>query len=72
MPAPETLVTPFHSFVVRIYRRGRGGIDGVVEDVKTGRVRPFHSIGELWDALRAPRRPSSPRRTDAPPPSNAD
>ena len=65
-------MTPIRSFVVRIYRRGRGGIDGVVEDVKTGRARPFHSIGELWDALRASRKPASPRRTDAPPSSNAD
>ena len=70
MPAPETPVTPFRPFVVRIYRRGRDGIDGVVEDVKTGRARPFHSIGELWDALRAPAKPNSPRRTDAPTPSN--
>jgi hypothetical protein len=69
-------VTPIRSFVVRIYRRGRGGIDGgidgVVEDVKTGRARRFHSIGELWDALRASRKPASPRRTDAPPSPNVD
>jgi hypothetical protein len=66
------LTTPIRSFVVRIYRRhGRVGIDGVVEDVKTGRSRPFHSIAELWDALRGARR--SPGRKDAPsPPPVAD
>jgi hypothetical protein len=62
------LTAPIRSFVVRIYRRtGRGGIDGVVEDVATGRSRPFHSIAELWDALRGLRR--SPGRKDAPLPS---
>jgi hypothetical protein len=65
------LTAPIRSFVVRIYRRqGRGGIDGVVEDVKTGRSRPFHSIAELWDALRGARR--SPGHKDVPPPPPID
>jgi hypothetical protein len=59
------LTALIRSFVVRIYRRhGRGGLDGVVEDVATGRSRPFHSIAELWAALRGTRR--SPGRKDAP------
>ena len=62
------MTAPIRSFVVRIYRRhGRDGIDGVVEDVKTGRCRPFHSFAELWEALRATRR--APGRKDAPLPS---
>jgi hypothetical protein len=52
-------MTSIRSYVVRIYRSGRVGITGVVEDVKTGRSRPFSSINELWDALR----PRSPRAT---------
>jgi hypothetical protein len=59
-------VTAIRSFVVRIYRHGRSGLDGVVEDVRTGRSRPFHSITERWDALRAPQR-TAPRREDTPP-----
>jgi hypothetical protein len=58
-------LTPIRSFVVRIYRHGRTGIDGVVEDVRTGRTRPFHSIAELWDVLRAGHRRSGPLRKDA-------
>ena len=60
-------MTPIRSYVVRIYRQGRGGIDGVVEDVKTGRARPFHSLVELWDALRTTRRGGA--RKDASPPT---
>ena len=55
---------PIRSYVVRIYRNGRAGVAGVVEDVKTGKTRPFHSIAELWEALRP--RASSPRRRPAP------
>ena len=56
-------MTSIRSYVVRIYRSGRAGITGVVEDVKTGRSRPFHSVTELWDALR----PRSPRATTSHP-----
>jgi len=41
-----------------------------VEDVKTGRSRPFHSIADLWAALRTTRR--SPGHKDVPPPSTPD
>ena len=61
---------PIRSFVVRIYRNGRGGLHGVVEDVKTGRSRPFHSIADLWAALRTTRR--SPGHKDVPPPTTPD
>lgn len=44
------------SFVVRIYRQGKAGTHGVVEDVKTGRSVPFHSEVDLWEALRAHRK----------------
>ena len=56
---------PIRSYVVRIYRQGRGGMDGVVEDVKTGKSAPFHSVAELWDALRAHLRRGG--RKEAPP-----
>ena len=50
------------SYVVRIYRSGRTGMTGVVEDVRTGRTQPFSSVIELWRALRkrSPR-PAEPR-----------
>lgn len=61
---------PIRSYVVRIYRNGRAGVAGVVEDVKTGKSRPFHSIAELWEALRprarAQRRPAAQPTPDAP------
>lgn len=44
------------SFVIRIYRQGKAGTHGVVEDVKTGKSVPFHSGVELWEALRAHRK----------------
>ena len=64
-------MSPVRSYVVRIYRSGRAGITGVVEDVKTGRTRPFSSVTELWDALRrAPRASGSPPHD--PQPGSAD
>lgn len=45
-------MTSIRSYVVRIYRSSRAGMTGVVEDVRTGRSRPFSSVTELWDALR--------------------
>jgi hypothetical protein len=57
------------SYVVRIYRSGRTGMAGVVEDVRTGRTQPFSSVTELWQALRkrSPR-PAEPRLDEPPPP----
>lgn len=45
-------MTSIRSYVVRIYRSGRTGMTGVVEDVRTGRTQPFSSVTELWQALR--------------------
>lgn len=54
---------PIRSYVVRIYRQSREGMDGLVEDVRTGKSRPFHSVAELWEVLRAPiRRTRSGRK----------
>jgi hypothetical protein len=39
------------SYVVRVYRRTRESLIGQVQDVQTGRVRPFRDIEELWAAL---------------------
>lgn len=69
-------MTPVRSYVVRIYRSGRVGMTGVVEDVRTGRSRPFSSVTELWDALR-PRLPRatashSPDPSPAPPAHRCD
>ena len=50
---------PIRSYVVRIYRRHSDHVDGVVEDVKTGQSRPFHSPADLWQALRGPWRRAS-------------
>lgn len=60
-------MTSIRSYVVRIYRSSRTGVTGVVEDVRTGRSRPFSSVTELWDSLR----PGSSRATASrlPPPS---
>ena len=41
------------SFIVRIYRRDGGRASGVVEDVQSGEVNPFHSSAELWLLLLA-------------------
>lgn len=64
-------MSPVRSYVVRIYRSGRAGITGVVEDVKTGRTRPFSSVAELWDALRRPPRATASLTND-PQPGSAD
>lgn len=57
------------SFVIRIYRQGKAGTHGVVEDVKTGKSVPFHSAAELWEALRSHRNRRS-REQDTPPPES--
>lgn len=56
---------PIRSYVVRVYRRDRRSIAGVVEDVRTGKSRFFHSLADLWDALTARRTP--PTAPDATP-----
>jgi len=45
-------------FVIRIYRRDTEVFAGLLEDVQTGRSRPFQSLGELCELLagRQPRR----------------
>lgn len=48
---------PIRSYVVRIYRRDRRVVAGVVEDVQTGKSTPFRSFADLWAALTASRRP---------------
>ena len=65
-------MTSIRSYVVRIYRSGRVGMTGVVEDVRTGRSRPFSSITELWDALRPSRalRATAPADPPAAPPDH--
>jgi hypothetical protein len=50
-------------YVVRVYRRDRAEISGVVESVVSGEQLPFHSTEELWRALLdlpSPRRAVSP------------
>jgi len=48
---------PIRSYVVRIYRQDRRSVAGVVQDVRTGKSRFFHSMADLWDALTARRTP---------------
>lgn len=50
---------PIRSYVVRVYRQDRRSIAGVVENVRTGKSRFFHSLADLWDALIAYRTPPS-------------
>ena len=62
-------MNPIRSFVIRIYRRDRHGIAGLVEDVRTGHSTPFSSLATLWAALTA--RPRK-RREDAAPPTTEE
>lgn len=41
------------TFVVRVYRHSVRGMQGVVEDVRTGLRIAFDSEKQLWAALRA-------------------
>jgi hypothetical protein len=69
-------VQPIRSFIVRIYRRERRDIVGVVEDVRSGRATPFSSIASLWVALTRPGRTApadasaTPAAADEPSPRN--
>jgi hypothetical protein len=39
------------SYVLRVYRRNRTRIVGLIEQTANGRRLPFHSAEELWRAL---------------------
>lgn len=39
------------SYVVRVYRQHAGGVDGTVQEVRTGRTAPFRTMEELWQAV---------------------
>ena len=56
---------PIRSFVVRIYREGWLTFAGVIEDVSTGRARPFHNVLDLWAALRMTRRRRAARKASS-------
>ena len=60
---------PIRSFIVRIYRQDRSGLAGTIQDVRTGRIRPFQSLAELWAALRG--RGRADESPSAPPPEPA-
>lgn len=49
-------------FVIRVYRRDTEVFAGLLEDVQTGRSRPFQSLGELCELLAA--RKPRPRTRD--------
>ena len=61
------------SYLVRIVRRDGDVLDGVVEQVRSGRTAPFATLAELTDLLsgrrpfgrRAMRRSSNPLPADA-------
>jgi hypothetical protein len=42
---------PIRSYVVRIYRRDRRVVAGLVEDVRTGKSTAFRSLAELLEVL---------------------
>ena len=48
------------SFIVRVYRRDASSVSGVVEDVRTGHVFPFHGVLDLWLVLLRPRTDDNP------------
>lgn len=60
------------SYVVRIYRSGRTGMTGVVEDVRTGRTQPFSTVTELWQALRKRAPPPAGPRPGEPQSSSSE
>ena len=41
----------FQSYVVKVYRQKAAGAIGTVQDVTTGRIVPFQTMEELWNAL---------------------
>lgn len=41
------------SYVVKVYRQHAGGVDGTVQEVRTGRTVPFRTMEELWQAVCA-------------------
>jgi hypothetical protein len=47
------------SYVVRVYRRTAHWFAGYVEDVRSGKVRPFQNASELWAAIGGPKRGTS-------------
>ena len=47
---------PIRSYVVRIYRQDRRSVAGVVEDVRTGKSRFFHSLENLLAGIPGTRR----------------
>jgi hypothetical protein len=57
MPRKRTVRHILH-FVIRVYRRDTEVFAGLLEDVQTGRSRPFQSLAELCELLaaRKPRR----------------
>jgi hypothetical protein len=50
------------SYVVRVYRRTARWFAGHVEEVRSGKVRPFRSAHELWAAIGGPACPP-PRKS---------
>ena len=48
------------SYVVRVYRRQAGSMAGTVQDVGTGRIVPFQTMEELWQAVRVTPSSSAP------------
>lgn len=50
-------------FVIRVYRRDTEVFAGLLEDVQSGRSRPFQSLAELCELLAA--RKPRPRARDS-------
>lgn len=55
------------SYIVRVYRQGARSLNGVVEDARTGELRPFSNMQELWALLRRPSSESTLSPTDGNP-----
>jgi hypothetical protein len=54
LPKPrKRTVRHIHHFVIRVYRREADVFAGLLEDVQTGRAKPFQSIAELCELLVA-------------------
>ncbi len=50
------------SYVIRVYRQRADELVGTVQEVRSGRVVPFQSMPELWEALRNATRSLNSRR----------
>ena len=47
----ECVLRELRSYVLRVYRQQAGEVAGTVQEVQSGRIVPFQSMEELWQAV---------------------